>query len=110
MGIIAFYQGLDGSGKIIQTIEDSRGQNFRPGSNGEISSAKLYSVMADFMIIVYASPEGSENEDFCIVNVKRVAPEYIVRSFERSYEDEYVVVTYVRKNGLNGKIQRIKIE
>lgn len=109
MGIIAFYAGTDGTGKLIETVEDTPGQSFRPVSNDGIHSAKLYSVRPGCAIQLYHSPDGNTNQDFCIVNVKRVAPEYIVNSFTRSYEDEYVRVTSIRNTG-TGKISRIKIE
>jgi hypothetical protein len=47
--------------------------------------------------------------DFCIVNVKRPTPEYIVDTFERTYEDEYVRVTFIRNDGLDGQVSRIKV-
>jgi hypothetical protein len=52
---------------------------------------------------------GRTTDDFCVIQVKRSAPEYIVGTFERSYEDEYVLVSYARKNGLDGKLSRIRI-
>lgn len=109
MGIIAFYEGNNGTQNVVQTVEDYPGQDFKPVQNDEIRSAKLYNVRAGAEIRVYDSPDGGMNDDFCIVNVKRNAPEYTVDTFERTYEDEYVRVTFIRNNGLDGKISRIKI-
>lgn len=109
MGIIVFYEGNNGSQNIVQTVEDVPGQNFQPVKNDEIRSMKLYGVRVGCEITVFDSPDGSMRDDFCIVNVKRISPEYTVNTFERSYEDEYVVVSYIRNNGLDGKISRIKI-
>ncbi|HVI47733.1 MAG TPA: hypothetical protein VM802_22870 [Chitinophaga sp.] len=109
MGIIVFYEGNNGTQNIVQTVEDTPGQNFRPVKNDEIRSMKLYGVRPGCVITTYDSPDGSTGDDFCIVNVKRIAPEYTVDTFERSYEDEYVVVSFIRNNGLDGKISRIKI-
>lgn len=109
MGIIAFYDGNNGSGNLVQTIEDTPGQNFRPVHNDVIRSAKLYGVRPGCQVSLFDSPDGSTSDDFCIVNVKRVSPEYVVNTFERSYEDEYVIVSFIRENGLDGTISRIKV-
>jgi hypothetical protein len=109
MGAISFYTGTNASGNLVETIEDTSGQSFRPVNNDGINSAKLYTVSAGCTIQLYNSPDGNTNEDFCIINVKRVAPEYVVNNFTRSYEDEYVRVTVIRNSG-TGKIARIKIE
>ncbi|WP_343745863.1 hypothetical protein [Chitinophaga sp.] len=110
MGIIVFYEGNNGTQNIVQTVEDTPGQNFRPVKNDEIRSMKLYGVRQGCRITVYDSPDGATNDDFSIVNVKRISPEYTVDTFERSYEDETVVVSFIRNNGLDGKISRIKID
>ena len=109
MGIIVFYEGNNGSGNIVQTVEDTPGQNFRPVNNETIRSAKLYGVRSGCEVLLYDDPNGNTNEDFCIVNVKRVSAEYTINTFERSYEDEYVVVSYIRDNGQDGTIHRIKV-
>lgn len=109
MGIIAFYEGNNATQNIVQTVEDYPGQDFKPTQNDEIRSAKLYGVRPGAEIRVFDSPNGATNDDFCIVNVKRQVPEYVVDTFERSYEDEYVRVTFIRNNGLDGKISRIRI-
>ncbi|SEW51466.1 hypothetical protein [Chitinophaga arvensicola] len=110
MGIIVFYEGNNGSQNIVQTVEDTPGQNFRPVKNDEIRSCKLYGVRVGCVITLFDSPDGSMSDDFTIINVKRISPEYTVNTFERSYEDEYVVVSYIRNNGLDGKVSRIKID
>ncbi|SHN23809.1 hypothetical protein [Chitinophaga sp. CF418] len=109
MGIIVFYEGPNATQNIVQTIEDTPGQNFRPVQNDTIRSAKLFGVRPGCEIAVYDSPDGSTGDDFCIVNVKRVAPEYVINTFERSYEDEYVIVSFIRNNDLDGKISRIRV-
>ncbi|NML40028.1 hypothetical protein HHL17_22695 [Chitinophaga sp. G-6-1-13] len=110
MGIIVFYEGNNGTQNIVQTVEDTAGQNFRPVKNDEIRSMKLYGVRRDCQITVFDSPDGAMNDDFAIVNVKKISPEYTVNTFERSYEDDTVVVSFIRNNGLDGKISRIKID
>jgi hypothetical protein len=48
---------------------------------------------------------GTTSDDYAHVLLKRNIPgAYCVGTFEASYEDSYVRVTYHRKNGLDGKI------
>lgn len=111
MGIIAFYEGNNGTQNLVQTVEDTPGQSFRPVRN-DIRSAKLYNTRPGSVIHIFESPNGSPDKNFCIVDVKRMSPEYIVDRFNRSYEDEYVRVTYMRTGGaeLDGNVARIKID
>ncbi|NLR67593.1 hypothetical protein HGH92_25035 [Chitinophaga varians] len=110
MGLIVFYEGNNGTQDIVQTVEDVPGQNFQPAKHEQIRSMKLYGVRQGCRITVYDSPDGSTKDDFSVVNVKRTSPEYTVDTFERSYEDETVVVSFIRINSQDGKISRIKID
>ncbi|WP_089787495.1 hypothetical protein [Chitinophaga sp. YR573] len=109
MGIIVFYEGNNATQNIVQTVEDAPGQDFRPVQNDAIRSARLFGVRPGCELRVYDSADGTTNDDFCIVNVKRSTPEYVVGTFERSYEDEYVIVSFIRNNGLDGQVSRIKV-
>ena len=108
-GIIAFYEGNGASQNVIQAVEDYPGQDFRPIADNAIRSLKLYNVRSGAEIRVYDSAAGATDDDFCVIRVKRVAPEYVLQSFERTFEDEYVMVTFIRNNGLDGQISRILI-
>lgn len=109
MGQIVFYEGNGASQDIVHTADDSPGQDFRPRQNDEARSVKLLDVRAGCVISVFDSPAGQTNDDFCVIHVKRSSSEYIVATFERSYENEDVLVSYARKNGLDGKVSRIRI-
>jgi hypothetical protein len=108
MGIIAFFNGLDATQKDPKVIEDAPGQDISLTEDNTILSAKLYNVRPGCEIRVYDSLDGSFVDDACIIRVKRFAPEYTIKTFERSYEDEYVIVAFIRNNGL-GKVSRIKV-
>ncbi|NML40555.1 hypothetical protein HHL17_25385 [Chitinophaga sp. G-6-1-13] len=110
MGIIAFYAGLNGTDNIVQTVEDIPDQNFAPANNGIVKSVKLCGVRAGCVIKALDSPGGDMHDGFCIIQVKRTHSEYTVDTFERSYEDEYVVVTFVRSTQQGSQIHRIKID
>jgi hypothetical protein len=109
MGIIAFYNGNSASQDVIQAVEDYPGQDFRPREDDAIKSAKLYNVRPGCEIRVFDSGTGNMTDDFCVINVKRAAPEYTLHSFEKSYEDEYVRVTYIPNDGLDGKVSRVRV-
>lgn len=109
MGDIVFYEGDGGSQDIVQTVSDSPGQDFRPDSNDEIRSLKLLNVRAGAVISVFDDKRGSKTDDFAVIQVKVTSPEYPVSTFERSYEDEYVIVSYGKRNGLDGKVSRIRV-
>ncbi|MCY0989339.1 hypothetical protein OV203_19525 [Nannocystis sp. ILAH1] len=108
-GIIVFYEGNNATQNIVQTVEDVPGQDFRPVHNDVIRSARFFNVRPGAEIRLYDDPSGAMTDDFCIINVKRVVPEYVVPTFERTYEDEFVRVTFIRNNGLDGQISRIRI-
>jgi hypothetical protein len=111
MGNIAFYEGNNATQNLIQAVDDSPGQDFRPTKNDEIRSLKLSGVRAGAQITVFDDPSGKMSDDFCTITVKKeISPDYVVGTFERSYEDEYVAVSFIRNNGLDGKVSRIRID
>ena len=108
MGLLVFYKGPNGTENIVHTIEDFPGQNFKTG-NIEIRSVKLIEVREGCELMVFDSPDGSMNDDFCIIKVKKASPDYTVPVFDRTYEDEYVQVNYIRFNGFKEQVGRIKV-
>lgn len=109
MGQIVFYEGNGGSQDIVTTFSDNPGQDRRVNPNDEARSVKLLDVRAGTVISVFDAKNGSQTDDFCVIQVKRSSPEYTVGTFERSFEDESVIVSYARKNGLDGKVSRVRI-
>jgi hypothetical protein len=109
MGQIVFYQGNGGSQNIVHTADDSPGQDFQPDTNDQARSLSLRSVRPGCVISVYDSSDASTNSDWCRITVRQTHPDYIVGSFERSFEDEYVRVDYFRNTGLDGKVSRVHV-
>jgi hypothetical protein len=109
VGNIVLYEGNGGSQNIVQTFSDTPGQSSKVSPNDEARSAKLLDVRVGAVITVYDSPDGSTNDDYCTIRVKKTSPEYTVATFERSYDDEYVSVSFARNNGLDGKVSRIRV-
>jgi hypothetical protein len=110
MGQIVLYEGNGCSQAIVKTFEDTPGTNtkFEPGD--EARSVRLLAVKPGTIITLYDSKDGKLNDDFCVIRVKEFSNDYPVGTFERSYEDVYVSVSYARKNGLDGKVSRIRID
>ena len=109
MGQIVFYEGNGGSQDIKQTLSDEAGQDTKATPNDEHRSVKLLDVRVGCVISVFDDPKGKTNDDFTIIQVKKSSAEYTVGTFERSYEDEYVLVSHAHKNGLDGKVSRIRV-
>lgn len=109
VGRIVLYEGNGGSQDIVHTYTDARGQSKRVRPNDEARSLKLFNVRAGAVIVVYDNSDGKRNDDYCIIRVKRRQPEYTVTTFERSYSDVYVSVSYVRRDGLDGRVSYIRI-
>jgi len=65
-----------------------------------------------FKVIVYDSPDGRQNDDWTIVVVKRdlSGARVLVGTFENDFENQDIKVSYHRKNGLDGKVSRIRTE
>lgn len=105
---IIFYEGNGCSQEIVQTIE---GENFdgRAYRNDEARSVKLVQVPRGTVIKVYDSPDGKEDDDFAIIEVKKKTFEYCIRSFEESIYSDNIEMVYNKKNGLDGKISRIVV-
>lgn len=108
-GSIIFYEGNGAKQDRVQAVSDLGGQSFRPVVNDEARSLRLENVRRNCVIFVYDDPRGRINDDWTAIRVKRFARNYVVRSFERSYEDEFVKVEYHRKNGLDGKVSYVGI-
>jgi len=109
MGNIVLYEGNGGRQNVVTVFNDRPGQDRRV-PNDEARSAKLLDVRVGALVTVYDDKNGSEKDDFCRIKVKRSSSEYTVDTFERSYEDDFVLVSYGRKDGLDGKVSRIRVD
>lgn len=66
MGQIVLYEGNGGSQDIVQTFEDTAGQNTRVSPNDEARSLKLLNVQAGTVITVFDDKKENFKDDFCI--------------------------------------------
>jgi hypothetical protein len=118
MGNFAFYEGYGGSqNKLGNDVSDAAGQSYnltKPNPthipNDEARSVVLYNVRVGAVLSVYDNAEGKTDDDWCEIVVKRLVQQETVASFEETYENENVRVTYHRQNGLNGKVSHISVQ
>ena len=113
-GNILWYKKTCGEGHLA-TMLDVRGQCYnlkdsKVMKNDEAASLVLQNVRKGAKITIYDNPDGKTNDDWAVIEVLKTASSYTVNSFERSYEDAHVRVTFHRKNGLKGKVSRVVID
>ncbi|WP_413668312.1 hypothetical protein ACEN9X_28225 [Mucilaginibacter sp. Mucisp86] len=80
--------------------------------NDRARSALFYGKQAGLHYELYDSPDASKSDDWVEITVKKDIPAglaYYVWTFESSFYDDYVSVTYHANNGLDGKVSFIKI-
>jgi len=81
--------------------------------NDEARSAVLIGpINKGWTMIVYDNPDGNKKDDWAEINVIRnmTASDWVtIGTFERSYVEHFVRVTYHRKNGLDGKVSSIEV-
>lgn len=118
MGQFAFFEGNGGTqDKLGNDVSDAPGQSYnlkQPNPtdipNDEARSVVLYNVRAGAVLSVYDNPNGDTDDDWCEIVVKRQVQQETVDSFEITYENENLRVTYHRKNGLDGKVSHISVQ
>jgi hypothetical protein len=109
-GEIEFFEGNAGTQDSVHQTSDRAGQNFRPRQNDEARSVVLRNVRVGCRITVFDSPDGHRSDDYCVITVIRASPRYVVGTFERTFSDDVVEVRYTPRNGLDGKVSRIRID
>jgi hypothetical protein len=122
---LIFYEGNGCTQDIVFTY-DSRNpsdDNCKKGGackgdNDEARSLRiLKSAATNTRIVVFDNPDGHQDDDFTVIDI--LSPEfmedqgYCLRSFEQNFdtpqENQGIIVDYIRKNGLDGKISRVRV-
>lgn len=115
-GTIDLYEGNNGTQNKIGTITDEAGQSINLKKhddidNDEARSLTLNDVREGAVIKLYDDPKGNANDDDWVeIHVKKSSQQYTVNTFEKTYEDDFVKVTYHPNNGLDGKVSHIKVD
>lgn len=114
---VSLYEGNDGTqdhvcvvpASVDAAINFTDSSNMRWCDNDEARSIKLFDVPAGRVIRLYDSPDGSTQDDWVEIRVKRAITEKLVGTLQESFEDEDVRVVYHRNDGLDGKVSRVEV-
>ncbi|MFN8002465.1 MAG: hypothetical protein U0X75_15765 [Acidobacteriota bacterium] len=112
-GQYTFYSGNNATGTNLGSVSESQGQSYNltqsgaPIKNDEARSVILSNVSDGATLIVSDDPNGSMTDDWCVIVALKNLTSYTVGSFESSYQDASVRVTYFKNNGLDGKVSHI---
>lgn len=113
-GKIKFYSKNNGHGDRLGRYSDNKKKdmNLKNGymKNDEIRSVKLHGVNAGTIIKVYDNPDAHHDDDWTEITVKKWKEDITIRTFEKSYENDYIKVKFHHDNGLDGKISHVKIK
>ena len=114
MATIDLYEGNGGSQSLLYTVRYKAGKNIKFEGhddipNDEARSCVLNDMPVGAVIKFFDDPDGGTDDDWCKIKVLKTHQQYTVASFERTYEDEYVAVTYHRDNGLDGRVSRMEM-
>jgi hypothetical protein len=121
-GGVIFYEGNDGTQDIVcgfattiaRTIDLQSSDEERLGcENDEARSLVLSGAKKGARITLYDSPSGNREDDWYFIEVKRdigMNERVVVPSFEESKDTSDYRAVYLRNNGLNGKVSRIRVE
>lgn len=77
--------------------------------NDEARSLILHDVPGGRVIRLYDSPSGATDDDWVQIRVLQPVTSYTIPTFENSFEDAFVRVTYHPDNGLDGKVSRLVV-
>ena len=113
--VIDLYEGNGASQDLLYSLEYKKGKriNLKKNDNipnDEIRSCVLHDIPKGALVRFYDNPDGKMNDDWTEIEVKAPHQKYIIRTLERTYDDEYVRVTYHHQNGLDGKVSRIALD
>ena len=88
-------------------------ENTKAPANDETRSLKISGMFAGRLITFYDNPSAQTDDDWIEILVKKAIPPtdfYQINSYQKSFEDEYVKVTYHEHNGLDGKVSYINVD
>jgi hypothetical protein len=81
-----------------------------PVPNDQARSCMLVDVARGTVITVTDSPSGATDDDFTTITALSDISELVISTFEQSFSNSQVVVSYTSKNGLDGKVSYVKVQ
>lgn len=112
---VDLHEGNGGTQNLVCTLPVGESETIRfPGhpecDNDEARSVILRDVPADRVLRVFDDPDGSRQDDWTEIETKRDVGELLIPTFEESFDNDDVRVSYHRHNGLDGKISRLEVD
>lgn len=111
---LLLFEGNDCTQDVIGQIDDSVPQihNFKNVDgfeNDESRSLLLVNIRPDVVVRLFDNPDGEMDDDWVEIFVKQQIPDYCITTYEQSFEDDFVRITYYDHNGLDGKVSRLEV-
>jgi hypothetical protein len=112
-GVLSFYERNSGTQNKVcdldATTQVVRFPSSRACDDDETRSLVLTFVKAGTTILVYDDPDCETGDDWAEISVKRDLFRTTVNSYETSYENDDVIVSYHADNRLDGKLSCVRI-
>jgi len=114
-GSIWFFEDNGCEGNIVGALTHTTSQRIEFGpafgfTNDAARSIRLVNVRQGAKIRVFDDSGGDQNKAWVEITVKQqFAGSYCIGSFERSFSDEVVNVSYRQDGGLDGKVSRVEV-
>jgi hypothetical protein len=108
--LLELYEGNNATQDLVASYNPTKRFSGRVRPNDEARSMRMFAVPIGTTISLYDAGNGGTRDDWCEIRVKQRVKDYIVDTFERSYEDNVVRVVYHEKDNLDGKVSYIRIE
>ncbi len=119
--IIDFYEGNNATQNLVCSLSAATDRTVKFTddnsycANDEARSLVLYDVPAGRIIRLYDNTDGNDGqgnrkEAWAEIVVKQAVKKKVIPTFENSFEDDDVRVTYHRNDNLNGKVSRVEID
>lgn len=111
---VDFFEGNGATQDVVCSvmISESMSTDFQEHGecdNDEARSLVLFDAPAGRVLRLFDSPAGSREDDWVEIVVKRDVEQKQIGSFETSFEDDDVRVTYIRNDGLDGKVSHLEV-
>jgi hypothetical protein len=109
---ISSYQTDDFCGAIPTSVNSGTDlkNSGSPVPNDEARSCILMDVTRGTVISVYDSPSASTSDDYTTITALDNISQLVLSTFEQSFSNSQVAVTYNKDNGLDGKVSYVKVQ
>jgi hypothetical protein len=112
--VLDLHEGNDATQNLVCTLQASQSASVRfPGhaqcDNDEARSLRMHNIRAGTVLTLFDSADGARSDDWLEITALRNVATKVLPTFERSFSDADVRVSYRRKDGLDGKVSRLDV-